>query len=184
MFEFPPIMKQDDHVLIKETVIQAVHYTVFLDKDIVEPDQYRELITLLLTANEVDAIDLMINSNGGSLSTCNAIVQSIKSCKASVRAVIMGDCHSAASIIALNCDSALVMDSAEMMIHTAQFVLGGATGNVSNQIDFVSKQVSKLLDETYKGFLTAKEISQVKMGVELYFGAEEIRKRLVKLKRS
>ncbi|NCB03411.1 MAG: hypothetical protein EOM67_14835 [Spirochaetia bacterium] len=66
------------------------------------------------------------------------------------------------------------------MIHTASYGSSGNSSNVKAHTDFTSKQVDKLLDETYEGFLSKEEMSNVKKGVELWLSAEELQERLLK----
>lgn len=154
------------------------HHDVFLDGDIEEPSEYRELLSLLFNAEEEDTVNIFINSNGGHLDTALAIVEGLKSTDAQVTAVLIGACHSAASIISMYCHCVVVMDSAYSMVHTASFGAVGNTNNVKAHTEFTVKQIEKLLNDTYEGFLSKEEMSKVKMGAELWFDAEEIRQRV------
>ena len=154
------------------------HFDVFLDGDITEPSDYRDLLAVLFNAGEEDSINIFINSNGGHLDTALAIVEGLKNTSAHVTAIIIGACHSAASIISMYCHEVAVLDNAYSMIHTASFGAAGNTGNVKAHTEFTVKQVEKLLNETYDGFLTKEELARVKTGVELWFDADEIRKRM------
>jgi ATP-dependent protease ClpP protease subunit len=126
----------------------------------------------------MDTFNLVINSGGGSAASCGAIVEAIQGTEATVRAVLLGDCHSAASIIALNCDEVIVSDSATMLVHTASFGTAGNTHLVKSYVDFSAKVINKLLDKTYSGFLTPEEMDGVKKGQEVWLDSEEIGKRL------
>lgn len=154
------------------------HYDVFLDDDIEEPSRYRELLAVLFNASEDDTINLVLNSNGGSLDSALAIVEGLKTTHAKVTAVLIGACHSAASIISMYCHQVVVLDSAYSMVHTASFGSAGNTNNVKAHTEFTVRQVEKLLNDTYEGFLTKDELAKVKTGVELWFDAEDIRKRM------
>jgi transcription-repair coupling factor (superfamily II helicase) len=72
----------------------------------------------------------------------------------------------------------VVLDSANMMIHTANFGSVGSTGNVKAHTDFTVKQVETLLDDAYAGFLHKDELAKVKAGVELWFDSTQIRERI------
>lgn len=168
----------DDHEYIKQYEKPARHYDVFLDKPIDEPDRYRELISILFNSQENDTINIFINSNGGHLDTALAIVEGLKQTNASTTAILIGACHSAASIISMYCHNVCVLESAYSMIHTASFGAQGNTSNVKSHTEFTVKQVEKLLNETYEGFLTKDELNKVKSGVELWFDSGEIGKRI------
>lgn len=179
--------KDDDifpNLLLREfdfirTVTQETkRHDVFLDTDISEPPNYRDLISLLFNADENDSINIFINSQGGQLNSALAIIEGIKHSNANVTGIIMGECYSAASIIALNCHNVVVLDSANMMIHTASFGTAGNTGNVKAYTDFTVKEIEKLLVSTYEHFLTKDEIDKIKTGVEIWLSADDIKKRL------
>jgi ATP-dependent protease ClpP protease subunit len=153
-------------------------YNVFLDSEIGEPSEYRELLTILFNAPPDSLIYLYINCTGGNLDTTLAIVEAIKTCDAKVSAILIGSCHSAASIIALNCDEIIVLDNAYSMVHTASFGSSGNVGTVKSHTEFVIAQIDKLIENTYSGFLNKEELARVKNGNELWFNAEDIRKRL------
>lgn len=157
---------------------EVSHHDVFIDSEITEPENYRDLLSILFNAGPGDTIHVFINSGGGNLDTALAIIEGLKNTQASVAAFIIGACHSAASFISMYCHEVAVLDSAYSMVHTATFGSVGMTGNVKSHTDFTVRQVEKLLNETYEGFLSKEELVKVKSGVELWFDAEEIRKRM------
>lgn len=157
-----------------------VTHEIFLDMDIEEPHRYRNVISLLMNAPAHDRIHFYINCNGGNLDTAIGIINAMMSCKAEITGFIMGSCHSAASIISMYCHSVHVFETAYMMIHTASFGSVGSAQTVKAQTDFTVTQVEKLLDDCYDGFLSKDELKQVKQGIEMWYDAEEIQKRLKK----
>lgn len=168
----------NDNNFINTTRLERNHHDVFIDTEITEPSDYRELISLLFNAGEEDSFNFFINSGGGHLNTALAIIEGLKHTNANVTAVLVGECHSAASMITMYCHEMAVLDSAHMMIHTASYGTVGNTGNVKAYTDFTTKQVESLLHDTYEGFLTKEEIAKIKLGVELWFNADEIRDRI------
>lgn len=166
-----------EHASINATEIKRMHYDVSLDTEIGEPQEYREFISCLFNANEEDTFNIFINSPGGNLNTCLAIIEGLKNTNASVTAILLGECHSAASMIAMYCHDVAVLDSAHMMVHTANYGTVGSTGNVKAYTDFTTKQVEGLLDTTYEWFLEKEEIEKVKLGVEIWLDSSDIRSR-------
>jgi len=164
--------------MIKTHKQQVSAHTVFFDEDIGTPSKYRELIHLLYLAEEFDQFVFVINSSGGDLDGALSIIEGCKATNANVRAIITGKCHSAASIIALNCDQVMVTDAAHMLVHTASYSAYGSTGQIKSNVDFSTKQIKHILENTYNGFLTPAEIADVHKGVEFWFDAKEIEKRL------
>lgn len=160
----------------RETVFKT--YDVYLDDEISDPSDYRELISLLMNASENDEINLYINSPGGNLDSATAIITGIQCCQGNVVAYLMGATHSAASIITMYCTQVHVFNSAYMMAHTASFGSVGNTSTIKAHTDFTVSQVEKLLDDAYEGFLTKEELAKVKNGVEVWFDNTQIVARL------
>lgn len=153
-------------------------HQVFLDEEIGPPSKYRDLVNALHMSGENDQVNFFVNSSGGMLSSALSIIEGIKASDAIVRAIIVGECHSAASMITLNCHEIIVTDSAHMLCHTASFGTGGFTQNVKSHSDFSTAFINGIIDETYAGFMTVEELTELKKGVEFWFNAEQIRSRL------
>lgn len=153
-------------------------FNVHLDSDITDPSTYRDLITLLFNASENDSITMYINCPGGHLDSAMAIIEGMKVTKAHVLCILLGACHSAASMIAMYAHEIIVLDSAHSLVHTATFGSIGNSNNIKTHTDFTVKQIEKFINATYVGFLSADELSKVKAGIELWFDADEIRVRM------
>ncbi len=164
--------------MIKTQKQEMKIHTVFFDEDIGKPSKYRDLIHLLFLADSYDQFVFVTNSAGGQLTTALAIIEAIKSTEASTRAILIGECHSAASMIALYCDDVIVTDSATMLVHTASFGTEGQSGNVKAHVDFISKHIRRLIDDTYSGFMSESEIADLYKGLEFWFDSKDISKRL------
>jgi ATP-dependent protease ClpP protease subunit len=169
-------MENNKYITVNEHTLKQ--YDVFLDGYIDEPQYYRELLSILFNTCEDDHINIYINSSGGELDTAMSIIEGIKHSRAKVTALLIGACHSAASIISMYCPNVIVLDSAYSMIHTASFGSQGMAGNVKSHAIFTVEQIEKLLLDSYDGFLSKEEILKVKSGVELWFDADEIKKRM------
>jgi ATP-dependent protease ClpP protease subunit len=153
----------------------------FIDEDVKDGRYYRPVVQYLLNTNEGDIAEIYINSGGGSLEGCTQIIEAIRLSSADVYGIITGDCHSAASIIALNCHDVLVTDSAQMLVHSASYGSPRSKqSDIKNFVEFSTKQLDKLIASTYEGFLSESEIKDVQGGKELWFDADEIRARLEK----
>lgn len=148
--------------------------TVYLDQAIVQPDYYRNVFNMLLEAGEEDQVMFMMNSGGGRLDGMNMLIEGVKLTDATTVAVIVGECHSAASIFALHCDNVQVLESATMLCHQVSFGIGGKQSDVLSHVAHVSKTSEKLLRETYKYFLTEQEITEMLSGREIYLDSDEI----------
>lgn len=164
--------------MISRNEIRLNQFNVHLDGEIIDPEEYRDLITLLFTANESDIITMYINCPGGQLDSAMAIIEGMKATRAHVRCIILGSCHSAASMISMYAHEIIVLDAAHSLVHTATFGTIGNSNNIKTHTDFTVKQIEKIIHTTYAGFLTEAELTSVKSGVELWFDADEIRERI------
>lgn len=169
---------EKDQSYIKTLDIYAKRHNIFLDSDIGEPSEYRDFLNILVNSSEMDSINIYINCFGGNLDTTLSLVEGIKLSNANITAILMGACHSAASIIALNCDNIVILDNAYTMIHTVHMGYSGNVLNIKSHTDFAVIQIEKLIKDTYKGFLTKEEFNRIKNGAELWLNAEELRKRI------
>lgn len=161
------------------TQTQPMHlHTVFFDRPIGEASEYRSLIHALDTASEFDQFDFKINSPGGRMDATMSIIEAIKNTDATVRAIITGECHSAASIIALNCHQVQVTESGHSLIHTASYGSSGNSHMIKSHVDFYTRQITNLIKRTYEGFLTEAELEDVSRGVEIWVDSEDFIARL------
>lgn len=164
--------------MIRASRHTLTNYRVYLDEHIGEAKKYRDLIDALCAAGPHDEFNLFINNGGGYLYTALAIIEAIKASQANVRAIVVGECHSAASIITLSCNEIMITDAANMMVHSASFGSGGFAHNVKHHADFSVSQLGVLFDEVYGGFLTESELKELKTGREFWFNAKQIAKRV------
>lgn len=173
MFKHTPICQ------ITSRPRSSYDHDVFIDTPIKNPHDYRDLLSILFGASENDSVQIILNTPGGNLHATLPIIDGIKSSEADITAVLVGECHSAGSIIALNCPKAIVMGNASMMVHTAQLMLGGNIPDTQAQMDFTKKMIETVIDDTYSGFLSESELSLLKEGKSFWFGADEIKTRLM-----
>lgn len=163
---------------IKTQRVECKSHHVFFDQEIGDPAQYRELIHMLYCADDIDRFTFFMNSEGGQLYAAQAIIEAMKQTPATIHGVIVGQCHSAASLILLNCDAITVTESAEMMVHSASYGAVGSTHGIKRQANFFADQWHKVEVQTYKHFLTDQEIADVGKGLEFWLNADQIKTRL------
>lgn len=162
---------------VRVTPRTSLEYTIYIDGEIGPPSEYRDETQILLNASQNDDISIVINSHGGQVNTAQQLIEAINYSSANVSAILVGDCSSAATMIALSCPNVVVLDSAEFMIHNGSYISGGISPRVKDHADFTHTQLNNMIDKYYTGFLTKKEIADVKNGVEFWFNANEIRER-------
>jgi len=153
-------------------------YTVFLNEAIVSPVYYTDVVNMLYHASEHDTVIFNINSPGGQLNGLQSLLDAVMSTQASTIAMLVGECHSAASIFALHCDMVDVGPLATMLCHNVSYGYSGKGSDVLSHVQHVSKNSENLFRTTYKDFLSEQEINEVLAGKELYLDALEIAQRL------
>lgn len=169
---------------IIRTITQQMHtHLVFIDEEITGPSNYRDVIQVLATCGDNDSVNMIVNSEGGRTDSVWQIIEAMKGCRGEVSVTVIGAAYSAASMLACMADECYIADSAEFMLHTAHYGSIGTVPNVKGQTDFATRQINKLLDKCYKGFLTDKELDELKNGKEFWFDAEESKKRMSKRQR-
>jgi ATP-dependent Clp protease protease subunit len=174
------MMMPDQKGLIRTVTQQINTHLVFIDDDIREPSNYRDVIHCLTTCNDNDSVNLIVNSSGGRTDSIWQIIEAMKGCRGDVSVTVIGAAYSAASMLACMAPECYITDSAEFMLHTAHYGSIGTVPNVKGQTDFATRQINKLLDQAYTGFLTPKELEELKNGKEFWFDSEESQKRMVR----
>jgi ATP-dependent protease ClpP protease subunit len=153
-------------------------YTVNLDRDITDPDDFREEILVIRNSTENDIVHILISSGGGQVETMKTILSAIAQTKAHVITEITGDIASAATFIFLAGDEYLVSDDAYMMCHSVSFGSVGKSNDVKRHVDFTHDMGRRLVYKYYEGFFTKEEMEDLLRGEEFWIGAEEIMERL------
>ena len=174
------MMMPEQKGLIRTITQQMNTHLVFIDDDIREPSNYRDVIHCLATCGENDSVNLLVNSSGGRTDSIWQIIEAMKGCRGDVSVTVIGAAYSAASMLACMAPECYIADSAEFMLHTAHYGSIGTVPNVKGQTDFATRQINRLLDQAYKGFLTDKELEELKNGKEFWFDSEESQKRMVR----
>ena len=174
------MMMPEQKGLIRTITQQMNTHLVFIDDDITAPSNYRDVIHCLATCSENDSVNLLVNSSGGRTDSIWQIIEAMKGCRGDVSVTVIGAAYSAASMLACMAPECYIADSAEFMLHTAHYGSIGTVPNVKGQTDFATRQINRVLDQAYTGFLTPKELEELKNGKEFWFDAEESGKRMVR----
>jgi len=174
---FPLIPEQQCQVLQETyTHVQNV-YDIILDEDICEPSYYRDAFHVLRTAQEQDLVRLIINSDGGHMSSGVAFRNAISEANCPVIAVIEGACHSSAAMIALSCDDIEVKPFASNLNHNVSYGSAGTGSDIKAHVEFTARQTEKFLREVYKHYLSKQEIEEILQGRQLWLDDEQMRER-------
>lgn len=152
--------------------------TVAIDEAVKEASYYRQVVQAISSLGEDDAIKYDINSGGGQLEGLIALLAAMSQTEAISIAHINGDASSAASMLALNCDSVYVSPYATMMCHFASYGSAGKAADVKAHVEHTHSICEDLFRSTYELFLTEEEIEKCINGGEIWMNAEEINRRL------
>jgi ATP-dependent protease ClpP protease subunit len=161
-------------------VPNSVTYTYYLDDEVTDSSDYRELLQMLFNAGEDDVVRIVLSNYGGSLSTCVAIVNGIRSCRATTVGVLTSVAYSAAGAIWLACEGQEVHNHVGFMSHDGQ---GGTFGSMFQQKQHIEHSMAilrSLYEDVYKHFLSPEEIDTVLKNGDLWLTENEIIERLEK----
>lgn len=170
---------QSDKHLGYFTKIQ--HRTILnipIDEPIRDAHYYRQVAKAIADTEEHDQIEFEISSPGGMLDGLISILTAMTKTDATTIAHINGECHSAASILALNCDAIYVSPYATMLVHFVRFGASGKSTDVRLHVEHVHQTSQELFKDTYKYFLTEDEIQRCIDGLELWLSSDQIQTRL------
>lgn len=156
----------------------STEYNVFIHGDITDPADFIDALHVLSYAEENDVVVIHINSGGGSLDATDSFLDAIASCEARVVGKVTGVCASAATLILLACDEFYISPNAVLMVHAASYGYGGKDGDVADYVDFTSKQLDKLMKESYGKMFTEEEYQQMKIGRNFWMTPEEFVERV------
>ena len=161
-------------------VSRPIAYThdIFIDKELVQPLDWRLELDTIRNASPNDIVNLRINCPGGSDMVMGAFVKAIAECQGHVVGHIEHTCASAATIIFLACHEFIVSDDAEFMVHTSSLGYGGKQNNFNEYAIFVNKSNERLMRKYYEGFLSQEEIDLTLKGADLWMNSEEVIERL------
>lgn len=144
-----------------------------------DAEYYTQVVQAIKNTSEGDLVNFHLNSFGGNLNGLQSLLSAMLSTEAEKRAYIDGGAMSAASILALNCDSVFVSPYAEMLCHFISLSAGGKSSDVKSHFDHIQRTSEKLFRETYQFFLTEDEIEEcIEHGRDIWLDADEIAERL------
>lgn len=163
-------------------VSRPIAYThdIFIDKELIQPLDWRLELDTIRNASPNDVVNLRINCPGGSDMVMGAFIKAIAECQGHVVGHIEHTCASAATIIFLACHEFVVSDDTEFMVHTSSLGYGGKQNNFNEYAIFVNKSNERLMRKYYDGFLSEEEINLTLKGADLWMNSEEVVERLEK----
>lgn len=152
--------------------------TVPIDEGVQEAVYYRHVCRAISELKDYDQVEFEISSPGGYLNGLIALLTAMAKTDATTVAHINGECHSAASMLALACDSVYVSPFATMLVHFVRFGASGKGTDVKSQVEHTYDTAEKLFREIYQHFLTEDEMQRCIDGKELWLDYDQINERL------
>lgn len=157
----------------------------YLQGEILDVDEYVELIDTLFSAESEDKIYIFIDSPGGHISAGSIISSAIAASKGEVYTVARGLCASAACLIhnAAKPGHAIVDDMGVLMIHFSSHMDMGNSRLIEKRAADQSKYViTTLLSQAVEmGYLSNDELASIQTGAEIFISKRDFEKR-IKLK--
>lgn len=154
-------------------------YVIRLHEDIGYPDEYSEEFDVINSALPEDTVVLDLCTDGGCMDTAMLFNRALRNTAAHTVAVIGPSCASAGSIIALSCEEFILDDTSSLMIHTSTYGFGRAKDtDIFEHANFSRRQLRKLYEKVYSGYLSEGEIEDVIKGTPFYFDDEQLAERL------
>lgn len=173
------IKKSNDHcALLQDTTTTKTHH-IYLYNEIAEPVHYVEMFNVLKTSEKGDEVFIYLNTPGGYLHTTTQIIAAMKECKSSITCVMDGTVCSCGSLIFLSGQKQRVNYGSVLMCHWYSTSEYGKGQEVKASIDFMDAHLKNLFSDIYRSFLTDKELSRLFAGEDFWFGAEDVKKRLL-----
>lgn len=157
---------------------QSVCITIPIDEPIYDPSYYRQCIQAISNTTENDVIEYDINSSGGDKAGLVSLLTAMQRTNAETVANINGDCHSAASMLAMHCNSVNISPFASMMVHFVSYGVYGKATDIKSQVIHTHETNEQFFRDTYRLFLTEEEIEKCIDGYEIWMDAAEISARM------
>lgn len=141
---------------------------------------YVEFVHALRYADHGQEIIIHINSPGGNLSSCIAIINAMQASRATITTVVDADAASAAAMIWLAGHRKLIASRHTMvMLHGASVgYMPQKTADIANTNRATIRLVEGLLDDLTDGFLNDDERADIGKGVDVYLTGTDIIERL------
>ncbi len=162
----------DDEIIVVDS-------SVYLLERMEESEKYELACENLRNSPD---IEIIINSPGGAVSIAMMLVAAMNANQNhKPRALITGQCHSSASLVALLAPGGCwATTGSYMCCHQVYLELNGSPQSINVETAFYKKWSKKLMNTAYKGFLTPVEIQSLLDGAEIWLDHDDINKRLTK----
>jgi ATP-dependent Clp protease protease subunit len=153
-------------------------YEYYLSDQIVDPDEYTEMIHTIRNCKSTDFIVIHINCPGGNLLTTVQILHAMSECQGRIVASVEGACISAATLIFLAADEYVINEHSMFLFHNYSGGTVGKGGEMYHSVIYERKWSEDLLRSSYSGFLTNDEITDLLNDKDIWMSASEVASRI------
>lgn len=123
-----------------------------------------------------DPIYLHINSGGGCLFSCMAIVDTIKNCKVPVYTIGEGQIASASSILLLAGKKRFMTENSFILIHELRTYVSGTFSNLEDDYENSKLLMKKMIKYYKKRSLIPEKVLQTLLKKDIYIEAKKSKK--------
>lgn len=158
----------------------SVRHDFYINGPIEEPSDYDEMLQILNTASETDAIYLHINTPGGNFAAACQICDAIMQSKAgAIIACAEGEVCSAGTMIFLACSGWHVSPFATFMFHTSSGYHGGKMPDGLKQAKAHEEHLNRVAGLLYTPFFDDDEVHDIiNNNQDVWLTPEEVTVRL------
>jgi len=156
-------------------------YDIHINDEIGPPDKYLNELHIIRDATPNDIVNIFINSYGGRINTAIQFMNAMaNSSAATIRCIVEGACHSAATMIFLYGDAYHIAEHSSFCFHNYSGGCIGKGNEIASKADHDKEWSNKLAHSVYNEFLTKKEIDDMLNGKDIWLTPIEVNDRLIK----
>ena len=171
-------LTQDDEFSVNVYSKQINVFSIYIDSEIVSPQDFRGAVQVLSMASENDEVNVYLNSNGGSADGGMSFLHAANDCKAEITYHGSGTIASMAAIILCSAERFTLSPHSSIMLHTAS---GGAFGTMKNAERYAAfnrKNMEAFCSFHCAGVLTRDELRRMyDNNEEFWFTSDEFTSR-------
>lgn len=158
----------------------VLYWVIDINIPIFQPGYYSQAINVLLQAKEQDTVHILINTNGGSVSTCLAMINAMLRCRAHLITDIVGYAYSSGAYIWAFGKELRMGRFARAMFHASSHGDFARTRDIKERAEAFEAGTAYLLDRVVaRGILTEEEKTMMLEGKkDVYFTFDDLKDRM------
>lgn len=158
-------------------------YDVYLSTSFDSPESYWKLYQLLDKAKATDSVTFYLNSYGGRVDAGIQFISKLKNTKAKTKTIVEAPSYSMGAIFPFLTDSFEMRPHTFLMFHDASGFKMGKMNEMELSVTTFNSLFKDILKKHCSSVLTAKEITSITHGRDLYLTDVEVNERLKKGKK-